>query len=132
MARSPSGRCLFGTVCLVAGLTLSLGKTDSVSFEGLIAFHLALAAMLAIGALFDDLLAGTLRRAGARAAHPGLHAHRPPRRLPWLCQLTFVSPEMVRIYPMILVVIATSYGFLFGSRAHLFAATLVSGGWLGT
>jgi hypothetical protein len=123
-----SARCLFGAVCLVVGLTLSLGKTDSVSFQGLIAFHLAVAAMLAIGAVFDDPLGQLVRRGGAvlltlasLLAVPGD---------PWLCKLAFVSPEFVRVYPMILVVIATAYGYLFGSRAHLYAATLSVGGWV--
>jgi hypothetical protein len=48
----------------------------------------------------------------------------------WLVQLTFVSPEVVRVYPMILVVIATTYGFCFESRAFLYAATLSVGGWV--
>ena len=66
--------------------------------------------MLAIGALFDDALGRLLRRAGAvlltlasLLAVPGD---------PWLCKLAFVSPELVRVYPMLLVVIATGYGFL--------------------
>jgi hypothetical protein len=123
-----SGRCLFGAACLVAGLTLSLGKTDSAPFQGLIASHLALASLLALGAVFDDALARFLRLAGAvlltlacLLAVPGD---------PWLCKLAFFSPEFVRVYPMIMVVIATTYGFLFGSRAHLYAATLSVAGWL--
>jgi hypothetical protein len=123
-----SGRCLFGAACLVAGLTLSLGKTDSIPFQGLIALHLALAAILTLGALFDDRLGRSLRLAGAvlltlasLLAVPGD---------PWLCKLAFFSPEFVRVYPMIMVVIATTYGFLFSSRAHLYAATLSVGGWV--
>jgi hypothetical protein len=123
-----SGRCLFGAACLVTGLTLSLGKTDSAAFQGLIAFHLTWAALLVLGALFDDPLGRSLRRAGAvlltlacLLAVPGD---------PWLCKLAFFSPEFVRVYPMIMVVIATTYGYLFGSRAHLYAATLSVAGWL--
>jgi hypothetical protein len=123
-----SGRCLFGATCLVTGLTLSLGKTDSVPFQGLIALHLALAALLALGALFDDRLGRFLRRASAvlltlscLLAVPGD---------PWLSKLAFFSPDFVRVYPMIMVVIATTYGFLFGSRAHLHAATLSVAGWV--
>jgi hypothetical protein len=123
-----SGRCLFGAACLVAGLTLSLGKTDSAAFQGLIALHLALAALLALGAVFDDRLGRFLRVASAvlltlasLLAVPGD---------PWLSKLAFVSPEFVRVYPMILVIAATTYGFLFGSRAHLYAATLSVAGWV--
>jgi hypothetical protein len=123
-----SRRCLFGAACLVAGLTLSLGQTDSSSFQVVMAFHLALAAMMVVGACFDDLLGRLLRRAAAvlltlacLGAVPGDS---------WLCQLTFVSPEVVRIYPMIMVVLATGYGFLFDSRPFLIAATLSVGGWV--
>jgi hypothetical protein len=123
-----SGHCLFGAGCLVAGLTISLGKTDSASFQGLLAFHLALVAILTIGAIFDDFLGRLLRRTGAvmlllasLLAVPGD---------PWLCKLAFVSQEAVRVYPMILVVIATGYGLLFGSRAHLLAATWGMSGWV--
>jgi hypothetical protein len=122
------GRCLFGAACLVVGLTLSLGKTDSAAFQGLIALHLALAALLALGALYDDRLGRFLRLASAvlltlasLLAVPGD---------PWLSKLAFVSPEFVRVYPMILVVVAATYGFLFGSRAHLHAATLSVAGWV--
>jgi hypothetical protein len=120
-------RCLFGAACLVVGLTLSLGKTDSASFQGLLAFHLALAAILAIGACFNDRLGRALRVLGAvlltlasLLAVPGD---------PWLSKLAFVSPEAVRVYPMILVLVAAGYGFVFGSRPHLYAATLSVAGW---
>jgi hypothetical protein len=105
-----------------------LGETDSASFQVLFAFHLALLAILVMGAVFDDSLGRLLRRSGAvlltlasLLAVPGD---------PWLCKLAFVWPEAVRVYPMMLVVIATSYGFLFGSRAHLLAATWGVSGWL--
>jgi hypothetical protein len=123
-----SVRCLCGAVCLVAGLTLSLGKIDSVAFEGLIAFHLGLAAILALGALFDDRLGRFLRLAGA-VLLTGASLLAVPGD-PWICKLAFFSPEFVRVYPMILVVVATTYGFLFGSRAHLYAATLSVAGWV--
>jgi hypothetical protein len=126
--RGSSVQSLYGAACLVAGLTLSLGQTDSATFQGVIAFHLALAATMAIGACFDDATGRWLRRTGAvlltlagLGAVPGD---------PWLCQLTFVSPEAVRVYPMALVVIAAVYGFLFESRPYLIAATLSVGGWV--
>jgi hypothetical protein len=123
-----SQRCLFGAACLTAGLTLSLGKTDSLGFQGLIAFHLTLLSMLVLGALFDDALGRWMRRAGAVLLTLGSLLVVPGD--PWLCKLAFVSPEAVRVYPMFLVVVATSYGFLFGSRAYLHAATLSLTGWL--
>jgi hypothetical protein len=99
-----------------------------VAFQGLIALHLALAALLALGALYDDPLGRFLRMTSAvlltlasLLAVPGD---------PWLSKLAFVSPEFVRVYPMILVVVAAAYGFLFGSRAHLHAATLSVAGWV--
>jgi hypothetical protein len=123
-----SGRCLFGAACLVAGLTFSLGQSDCAGYQALLAFHLALMALLAMGALFDDALGRLLRRASAVLLTLASLLVVPGD--PWLCKLAFVSPEVVRVYPMMLVVIATSYGFLFGSRAHLLAATWSVAGWL--
>jgi hypothetical protein len=123
-----SWQSLFGTACLVAGLTISLGQTDSAGFQAVMAFHLALGSLMVLGALFDDALGRFLRRAGAVLLSLACVGAVPGDS--WLCQLTFVSPEVVRVYPMILVVVATAYGYCFTSREFLLAATLSVAGWV--
>ena len=101
-----SSRALFGCLCLAAGLTISLGSTDSVIYEGLIGFHLVLAALLSIGALFDDALGRRVRGAGAVLLTVACVASAAPGDQ-WLGELAGVRPEMARVYLMLLVVIAT-------------------------
>jgi hypothetical protein len=125
--RRDSGRCLAGASCLIAAVAIGLEGSGSAASLVLLVFHLSLAAILAIGALFDDPLGRLLRRAGAVLI--GLACVFAVAGDPRLSELAGVSPEVGRAYPLILVAIAVGYGVLVGSRAYLVAASLGVGGW---
>jgi hypothetical protein len=158
--RRDSRHGLFGAACLVAALTIDLGRTGSATFQGLLGFHLSLAAALALvaaltidlgrtgSATFQGLLGFHLSLAAALAlgaifddALGRLLRHAGAALLALACLfavtgdprlhvLAEVSPEMLRAYPLLLVAIAAGYGLLVGSRAYLAAAALGLGGWL--
>jgi hypothetical protein len=126
--RRDSERCLLGATCLIAAVAIGLKESGSAAFQVLLVFHLSLAAMMVIGAVFDDALGRMLRRAGAVliATACVFAVTGDPR----LSELAGVSPEVGRAYPLILVTIAVGYGVFVGSRAYLVAASLGLGGWL--
>ncbi|HZT78754.1 MAG TPA: hypothetical protein VFA26_00910 [Gemmataceae bacterium] len=67
LRRRDSPRCLSGAACLVAVTALAL-PAEAESVRGLIVLQVALVAVLAVGAAFDDLPARRLRGAGAALA----------------------------------------------------------------
>jgi len=127
--RCNAWRCLFGGVALAVAATLAVpGESSAASHRGLLAFHLALAAVLGVGAAFDGVLARLLRGVGAglvllvclAAIFGQLDA---PAGLPdWT----------VGAYPGVMAVILAGYGLLFVHRPSLAIAGTVLACWLAT
>jgi hypothetical protein len=120
-------RCLAGTGCLVAVAALALPEEAGPSpFRALTAFHLALAAVLIVGAAFNDALGRVLRVAGASLV-----------LLACLVAL-FGLPDLpeslpvwaVGSYPLVMATLLAGYGLLLRHRPSCAVAGLVLAGWL--
>ena len=107
----------------VAIMSSSIVEGWSPSLSAVVAFHLAIAASMTIGAAFDDPLAMVLRAVGAfflvvAASQVALFG--PAASIP---------PEVTRLYPVVVGLIAAIYGLLVSSRAYLLVAAIsLSGG----
>jgi hypothetical protein len=130
--RRGSWRCLFGALGLIAGMTMMIaGDPQLAPFRWLLAYHLALIALLLIGATFDDNLGRALRNiAPVLAVIVGLVVLlvpiQPPENLPiWVLSL----------YPLALAIGLAAYGFwhwqtlTMGLAAALFVIWSAATGW---
>jgi hypothetical protein len=119
-------RFLVGLVALVAaGLALP-AEAGAGPVRAAVAFHLALAAILAAGALFPDPFARRLRAAGAGL---GLLAcwvvvWGPFDRDPWIPRWAVLA------YPPLLAALLAGYGVLLRDRPSQVAAGVATAGWL--
>ena len=126
LRRRNSGWWLVAAACLVAGSTFAAGGSLSTTGRELLAFHLATAAAMAIGAAFNDDLGRLLRGAGAAMlllAGAAATLGRPD-------SVAGVPPALIRAYPLMLAGIAAGYGLMIGHRAYLAAAAAGLGCWL--
>jgi hypothetical protein len=122
LLRRRSWRCLIGAGCLAASSMIAMRPTS----QGPVAFHLALAALLVVGAAFDDGFGRALRTAGAAL---GLLAA--------LAVLTgLISPAAavpswaIEAYPPAMALVIAGYGLALGHRASLASAGLLLAAWL--
>ncbi len=109
----------FGAAFLASGIVLGWSQP----LRTIVAFHLAIAGAMAIGAAFDDPLARVLRGLGSflllLAAMQVL----------LFGPINVVPPEVSRFYPVAVGVIAAAYGWLVQSRAYVIVAVVtLSGG----
>lgn len=126
LRRRDSGRWLVAAACLVAGSTFAAGGTLSTTGREVLAFHLAMAAAMGIGAAFNDDLGRFLRGAGAAM----LLVAGAAATLAGPEAVAGVPPALVRAYPLMLAAVAVGYGLLVGHRAYLAAAAAGLGCWL--
>jgi hypothetical protein len=126
LRRRDAWRCLVGAGCLVIAATIGLDGTETTSHRGPIAFHLALAAVLGVGAVFDDALGRMLRTAGAALVLLACLAALTGR----LERAGSVPPWVPVAYPPLMAAVLAGYGRLLGHRPSLAAATLALSGWL--
>lgn len=125
LAQWTSWRCVLGSLAAVAALAPTADLLTP-SLQGAVAFHLALAAMLLLAALFDDWFARLMRIVGAAlivllsvgAMFSGFEAGVPPWAL-W-------------IYPLGAAVVLLVYGLLLRLRFDLAGAGVVFALWLTT
>jgi hypothetical protein len=127
VARRRTGRCLVGALGLAVGATLALVEWPwAATLLEAIAFHLGLLAVLAVGAAFDDELAGLLRGIGAGlvflACLAVLCAPLGPTgtALPWALE----------VYPPVMAAALAGYGLMLRHRLSQAVAALVVVGWL--
>jgi hypothetical protein len=125
--RADSARGLVAAGLLVAAITLGSGAFFPRADQGVIAVHLVVLAMLAVGVIFDDTLADLVRWCGAVV----------------LLLLGFVSAlgynrathilpaELATGYPALVAVAALGYGFLVRDRDYLASAFVCLAAWLG-
>jgi hypothetical protein len=126
LLRRESWRCLVGAGCVVAASMIAMRPTGAGSHQGPVAFHLALAAVLAIGATFDDRFGRALRIVGAGmgllAALAALSG-----RIP---STAAVPPWAIEAYPPAMSLLIAGYGLGLGHRASLASAGLILAAWL--
>ncbi len=126
--RRVSWRCLIGVEGLVVAVALTLPQGSSLDpLRGIIVLHLGLAALLLIGALFDDAVSRLLRAASALLILA-------------ICVAVIFGqvdlPSMipswaVTVYPFVAAIILAGYGLLLGQRSLSAMAALVLTLWLG-
>jgi len=122
-----SGRCLIGAGGLMAAAALGFPGEDGGSLpHGLIAFHLALIAVLVVGAVFNDPLGRVLRVVGPVlvlvACSVALFGRFDlPEGLP---------PWVIGAYPPVMAVLLTGYGLLLGHWPARAIAALVLACWV--
>jgi hypothetical protein len=121
-------RCLLGTAGLVIGGALAMpGPASQPPLRDVIAFHLALAAVLALGAVFGDAFGRRLRNIGAALVLlAGLAAllggdDRQAGPMGW----AFLA------YPLVLAALLAGYGLMLHHRPSLVVAGLLGAFWLG-
>jgi hypothetical protein len=126
LLRREAWRCLVGAGCLVASSMVALHPTGEGSHPGPVAFHLALAAVLIVGAAFDDRLGRVLRTAGAIM---GLFAAMATLtvRIP---RVAAIPPWVVECYAPAMSLLIAAYGLALAHRASLASAGLILASWL--
>ncbi len=126
LTRRSAWRCLVGTGCAALSATISMRPIGAGAHQGPLAFHLALAAVLQVGAAFNDGLGRLLRTVGATMALLGAlvamtgrteHAADAPK---WL----------VEAYPLLIALLIVGYGFVLGHRYSILSALLILSGWI--
>jgi hypothetical protein len=125
MRRQESWRSLIGFACLVVAITTGLGSFGLEGHRGFVAFHLTVVSAILIGAWFQDPLARFLQRAAALLL--GLSS------LAALSDwgiLEGVPRDLLRVYPLLVILSAALYGYLSGCRPFLAAAAVGLVGWL--
>ncbi len=119
-------RCLVGVGCALGFVMMAIPTQGGALPRGPFAFHLVLAALLGLGAAFDDALGRLLRDVGASlvlvvcvlviAARPA-----PPPSVPaWA----------ISAYPLVMATLLAGYGLWIRHRMSLLAAGLIGTGWL--
>ncbi len=125
LRRRESWRFLVGAFCLAVGATIGLAGTG-ISHPGPISFHLILAVILAVGAVYDDLLGRPLRLLGASmvvlACLPATSGH--------LEGSGSIPAWAIVLYPPTMAALIAGYGLVLGHRASWIAAWLILAVWL--
>jgi hypothetical protein len=119
-------RTMVGTGLAVASLTIALRPIGAGSHQGPVAFHLGLAAVLLVGAVFDDRLGRFLRTAGSATALLGSLVAMTGRIL----QNGTITPWLVEAYPLAMAILTAGYGFVLGHRPSITFAGLIVSCWL--
>ena len=123
--RRASWRCLAGCAAIAVGLAF----LDDAVIAGLrlpVSFHLALLAMLLVGALFDDAFAHWLRSAAAvLMIFAGLTSQFFALELP-----TDLPVWIWQVYPLFMATVLGGYGWLLHHRLAQAGAVLVFTTWL--
>lgn len=125
--RRSSWQCLAGALGLVIGLALAFPSGIEVSaYRWTIAFHLAIIATLAIGAAFEDELAGALRFIGSLLVLLAcLTVVFVPLRLPG-----DPPPWVLGFYPVIMTAMLAAYGGWLRHPPTLVMSAFVLSAWL--
>jgi hypothetical protein len=122
--RQESGRALLASICLIAAISSLADPSWSMEYSGVVAFHLGLVALLALGAIFDDELGRLLRGWGAALLVLGSLA-----MLSGVPQVILgLPPSWQWAYPIGLSSVAVGYGFLVGGRAFFATAGVILAG----
>ena len=126
LRRRDAWRSLIGAGCLAVSATLSLQHTGAVSHRGPFAFHIVLAAVLLVGAAFDDKLGRTLRVAGAAMALLASLAVVTGR----VERTGAIAPWAIDVYPLAMSLVVAGYGYLLGDRPSRAVGGIILCAWL--
>jgi len=127
LRRRSAWRCLIGTACAVASTTIAMRPVGAGSHQGPLAFHLALTAVLVVGAAFDDRLGRLLRSMGAAMALLGSLVAMTGR----FEHIGGTPKWLVEAYPLVMAILIAGYGFVLGHRLSVTSAWLIVSFWLG-
>jgi hypothetical protein len=111
-------RCLLAAACGIMSLAIGRGPIDAGIHQGALAFHLALAAMLAVGAAFDDAVGRFLRSASAAIALLSALAVMSGRIEP----TGGASKWLLEAYPLLMTILLAGYGLVLSHRYSLLSA----------
>jgi hypothetical protein len=124
--RRRAWRCLIGAGCLEASSMIVLRSIGVGDHPQPVAFHLALAAALTVGAAFDDRIGRVLRTTGAVMATLASLAVVTGRLLP----TDGVPTWAIEAYAPAMSLLIAGYGLALSHRASLAAGALILTSWL--
>jgi hypothetical protein len=127
VAQRASWRALVGLGCLATSVTVAVPGWWSlpIGSQEVIAFHVGLAVVLAVGTFCDDLLGRALQTLGAiLIMFAGLAAVVGPQR-----GAAGLPPELVNVYPVVMALFAFGYARLSGHQLFVHAALACLGAW---
>jgi hypothetical protein len=119
--RQKAWRTLFGAGCFVLAAMTLTRELGAGNHQGPISFHVILAAVLLLGALFEDRLGHVLRITGATAAVVGSLAVITGR----VGQTTALPSWVIEVYPLVMALMIAGYGYMVCHRFSLLAAGLI-------
>lgn len=126
LRRRSAWRCLIALSSAALSVTIATRPTGAGIHQGPLVFHLALAAVLLVGAAFDDRLGRLLRNAGATMAILGaLVAMSGP-----IQPAGSAAHWLIEVYPVLMAIAIAAYGFILSHRYSLISAALIVAGWL--
>jgi len=126
LSRRSAWRCLVATAGVVVSVTIARGATGAGSHQGALAFHLGLAAMLVVGAVFDDPVGRFLRSASAALALLGALVVMIGR-----FEIAGGTPTwLIEAYPLAMAMLIASYGFILRHRYSILSALLIVSCWM--
>jgi hypothetical protein len=122
--RRESWRCVVGSGGLVVVAVLTTGSSN---LRTPIGFHLALLAVLVLGAVFNDVLGRLLRIVGAGMVMVACLAV----LFVWFDYPSTLPPWRLVAYPLAMTALLAAYGLWLGHRPSLAIAALLLTCWLG-
>jgi hypothetical protein len=127
LGRRSAARCLFGSACAIVSATIAVHSTRGMAGqEAAIVFHLALAALLAVGAAFDNKLGHLLRTAGATMALLGSLFVMSGQ----LERMAVIPAWAFDVYPVGMAVLLAGYGSAVDHRVSRAIAGLILAFWM--
>jgi hypothetical protein len=126
LLRRQVGRCLIGTGCVMVSAMIAIGPAGAGGHRGPVAFHLAMASVLALGAAFDDRVGRALRTIGA-----GMGLLAALAAMSGQISLGAGVPSWgIEAYAPAMCLLIAAYGLALGHRASQAAAGLILVAWL--
>jgi hypothetical protein len=131
MRRRASWHAVLAASAILGGLAIDLQGTRFMAYGGIVPAHLLLAALLAIGLIFEDELAMVVQAMGAwvlllAGLFPLVDGH------PWIGTYPWADlpPLLAQCYPLLVAAAALVYGYLSGETSYYTTAAVIVVGWL--
>jgi hypothetical protein len=124
--RRSAWRCLIGTACAAISVTVSMHPGGAGAHQWPLAYHLALVAVLLVGAAFDDRLGRLLRTAGATMSLLAALVV----MTGWADRAAGAPKWLIEAYPLGMALLIAGYGVMLGHRHSLISASLIVSGWI--
>jgi hypothetical protein len=125
--RRSTGHCLVGSILACCGVLALPEQAGGSILRGIVAYHLAIASLLILGAIFDDRLSRLLRLAGAvLVLHASIMA-----MVVSLQGSTDLPAWVIAVYPLLMAGLLSGYGLLLRHKPSLVVVVIVLLCWLG-